>query len=45
MGGREEYLIQCGSAEIKAERATVNLDRGRPVQVKVPVGQIRVWAD
>ena len=45
MGGREEYVIACGSAEIKAERATQNLVLGTPVQVSVPTGQIRVWAD
>jgi iron(III) transport system ATP-binding protein len=46
MGGREEYVIALpGSAEIKAERATQNLVLGTPVQVTVPPGQIRVWAD
>jgi len=45
MGGREEYVITCGSAEIKAERATQNLVLGSAVQVSVPAGLIRVWAD
>jgi hypothetical protein len=45
MGGREEYVIKSGSAEIKAERATQNLVIGTPVQVSVPAGQVRVWRD
>src|SRR5260370_21806193 len=45
MGGREEYVIRSGSAEIKAERATQNLVLGTPVQVSVPAGQVRVWVD
>jgi ABC-type Fe3+/spermidine/putrescine transport system ATPase subunit len=45
MGGREEYVIKLGSAEIKAERATQNLVIGTPVQVSVPGGQVRVWRD
>jgi iron(III) transport system ATP-binding protein len=45
MGGREEYVIKSGSAEIKAERATQNLVLGTPVQVSVPTGQVRVWPE
>jgi iron(III) transport system ATP-binding protein len=47
MGGREEYVVKLdhGSAEIKAERSTENLVLGTPIQVSVPAGQIRVWAD
>jgi iron(III) transport system ATP-binding protein len=45
MGGREEYVIACGSAAIKAERATQNLVIGSSVHVSVPAGQIRVWPD
>ena len=47
MGGREEYVIKLnqGSAEIKTERATQNVVQGTPVQVSVPMGQVRVWSD
>jgi iron(III) transport system ATP-binding protein len=43
MGGREEYLLRSGRAEIKAERSTQNLQPGTPVRVTVPTTHIRVW--
>jgi iron(III) transport system ATP-binding protein len=43
LGGREEYLIRIGSANIRAERARARLGVGTPVGVSVPGQLIRVW--
>ena len=44
MGGREEYVLRSGGAEIKAERATQNLAPKTPVRVSVAPAHIRVWS-
>ena len=44
MGGREEYVLKCGQAEIRAERATQNLTPHTPVRVSVAPAHVRVWA-
>ena len=43
MGGREEYVLKCGQAEIRAERATQNLTPNTPVRVSVAPAHVRVW--
>jgi hypothetical protein len=43
MGGREEYVLKCGQAEIRAERATQNLTPHTPVRVSVAPSHVRVW--
>jgi iron(III) transport system ATP-binding protein len=43
MGGREEYLLRSGGAEIRAEQSTQNLQPGTAVRVNVPTTHIRVW--
>ncbi len=43
LGGREEYVVQVGLADVRAERASERLAVGMPVQIKVAEAAIRVW--
>jgi iron(III) transport system ATP-binding protein len=43
LGGREEYVINVGAAEIRSERAQVRLSVGAQVGIIVPPEAIRVW--
>ena len=43
MGGREEYVVKMGEAEIRCERGSAHLPVGAQVAVKVSPEAIRVW--
>jgi iron(III) transport system ATP-binding protein len=43
LGGREEYVVTVGAAEIRSERAPARLKVGAQVGLKVPTQAIRVW--
>jgi len=43
LGGREEYLVNMGAAEIRAEHSHSRLEVGARVGIRVPPDSIRIW--
>jgi len=43
MGGREEYVVTVGIAEIRCERGPPHVSVGTRVAIKVPPDAIRLW--
>lgn len=43
LGGREEYVVNMGAAEIRAERSHARLAVGARVGIRVPSDSIRIW--
>ncbi len=43
LGGRDEYVMRLGAAEIRSERAYARLTVGAQVGIRVPAQAVRVW--
>jgi ABC-type Fe3+/spermidine/putrescine transport system ATPase subunit len=43
LGGRDEYVVRLGSAEIRSERAYERLAVGAQVGIRVPARAVRLW--